>query len=148
MHRSVVAMGFATWSILCVYSPIAAAQVVVALDAVGGSGERGRVVLADVPVGAPVLRISITLVGEPRDAVQPTYVRCGVCAPNGVKSRRLASAYHGESITILPGLSVRQLTTARASFEVHRSASDSTVVASGTVRLMRIASGVESLYRQ
>ena len=103
------------------------------LAAVGGSGETGRVELVDVPAGAPVLRVSATLVGEPRSAIQPLYLKVAPSRLNEGTQRRLASVYHGESVTILPGFTVRQLIAARASFEVHRSATDGTVLARGTV---------------
>ena len=114
--------------------PSSAAQLVVKLHAVGGSGEKGEAVLTDVPGATPSVRVMIRLSGEPMKAIQPAHIHKGPCGANGPVDKPLHSVVGGKSATIVPGTSVAQLVAAHTSINVHKSPEMlTTIVSCGTI---------------
>jgi CHRD domain len=111
-------------------APSSAKQVVVKLNAVGGSGEMGRAVLTDVPAAAPVVRVSITVSGEPPAAVQPSHIHKGVCGSNGPIVKPLHNVVSGASVTMVPGVTVAQLIATGTYINIHKSAQQIPVIVS------------------
>jgi hypothetical protein len=111
-------------------APSSAKQIVVPLKAVGGSGEMGRAVLVDVPAAAPLVRVSMTVSGEPPAAVQPSHIHKGVCGSNGPIVKPLHSVVNGQSVTMLPGVTVAQLIAMGTYINIHKSAQMLTVIVS------------------
>ncbi|MDB5072357.1 MAG: hypothetical protein JWM87_3468 [Candidatus Eremiobacteraeota bacterium] len=111
-------------------APASAKQIVVPLKAVGGSGEMGRAVLSDVAAAAPVVKVSITVSGEPPGAIQPSHIHKGVCGSNGPIVKPLTNVVNGHSVTTLPGVTVSQLIAMGTYINIHKSAAMLTVIVS------------------
>lgn len=110
--------------------PASAAQLVVKLNAVGGTKEMGRAVLTDVLGAAPVVKVSITVANEPAGAVQPSHIHKGVCGSNGPITKPLHSVVNGQSVTMLPGVTVAQIKAMGSYINIHKSAGQLTVIVS------------------
>jgi hypothetical protein len=111
-------------------APSSAKQIVVPLKAVGGSGEMGRAVLVDMPAAAPVVRVSMTVSGEPPGAIQPSHIHKGNCGSNGPILKPLHSVVNGQSVTMVPGVTVTQLIAMGTYINIHKSAAMLTVIVS------------------
>jgi hypothetical protein len=111
-------------------APASAAQLVVKLNAVGGSKEMGRAVLTDVPAAAPVVKVSITVANEPAGAVQPSHIHKGVCGSNGPIAKPLHNVVNGQSVTMLPGVTVAQIKAMGTYINIHKSAAQLAVIVS------------------
>lgn len=107
-------------------------SVTIQIKALNNSGEHGTAVLTQESNGVKVV---ISLDGAPKDA-QPTHIHAGTCANiSKAPEYPLSSVVDGKSTSVVPGVTLADLTAGAHAINIHKSATElGTYVACGTIK--------------
>jgi hypothetical protein len=126
--KALVSAAVAAAFLFTAAAPAGAKSIVVPLKAVGGSGEMGRAIITDMPGIVPMVKVSITVSGEPAGANQPSHIHKGVCGSNGPILKPLTNVVNGHSVTSITGITVTQLKAQPTYINIHKSAAQLSVI--------------------